>query len=76
MTIPAQNCLKNSEFVKAKPSLNLSFMDRLFQMAPYQRGEGGDYDANYVTKLKTNYRSHRAILNIFSELFYDKGNTA
>ena len=37
----------------------------------YDRGPRGFYNPNLLTKLVNNYRSHRAIIEIPKELFYD-----
>ncbi|XP_037051434.1 putative helicase mov-10-B.1 [Bradysia coprophila] len=49
-----------------------SWFERLFDMALYQRHpESGQFNANYITQLTRNYRSHAAILRIPNEIFYD-----
>ncbi|KAL7828691.1 hypothetical protein SRHO_G00323250 [Serrasalmus rhombeus] len=51
--------------------LGLSFLERLMTKNPlYQKGDNG-FNTRYVTKLLRNYRSHRAILKIPNEMFYD-----
>uniref|UniRef100_A0AAR2JEJ9 RNA helicase n=1 Tax=Pygocentrus nattereri TaxID=42514 RepID=A0AAR2JEJ9_PYGNA len=51
--------------------LGLSFLERLMTKNPlYQKGDNG-FNTRYVTKLLRNYRSHRAILEIPNEMFYD-----
>ncbi|XP_066500136.1 putative helicase mov-10-B.2 [Hoplias malabaricus] len=51
--------------------LGLSLLERLMTTNTlYQKGETG-YNTFYVTKLLRNYRSHRSILKIPNELFYD-----
>jgi len=37
----------------------------------YSRGLTGSYDSDLLTKLVNNYRSHRAIIEIPKQLFYD-----
>ncbi|KAG4069886.1 hypothetical protein HA402_009593 [Bradysia odoriphaga] len=49
-----------------------SWFERLFDTALYQRHpESGQFNANYITQLTRNYRSHAAILRIPNEIFYD-----
>ncbi|XP_037051435.1 putative helicase mov-10-B.1 [Bradysia coprophila] len=49
-----------------------SWFERLFDMALYQRHpDSGQFNANYITQLTRNYRSHAAILRIPNEIFYD-----
>ncbi|KAI4888968.1 hypothetical protein NFI96_014931, partial [Prochilodus magdalenae] len=51
--------------------LGLSLLERLMTKNPlYQKGEAG-FNTRYVTKLLRNYRSHRAILKVPNEMFYD-----
>ncbi|XP_074646700.1 RNA helicase Mov10l1-like [Tubulanus polymorphus] len=55
--------------------LQQSLLERLINTDLYQRDESkfadhGSYDPLLVTKLVNNYRSHPAILNVSSELFY------
>uniref|UniRef100_W5JXH6 RNA helicase n=1 Tax=Astyanax mexicanus TaxID=7994 RepID=W5JXH6_ASTMX len=51
--------------------LGLSLLERLMTKNPlYQKGETG-FNPRYVTKLLQNYRSHRSILKIPNEMFYD-----
>jgi len=58
-----------------KFGLDKSLLERLIQLAPYQRRDGIDfashYDTRHMTKLIHNYRSHEAILELPNELFYD-----
>ncbi|XP_062855111.1 putative helicase mov-10-B.2 [Trichomycterus rosablanca] len=51
--------------------LGISLLERLMSKnSLYQKTETG-YNNQYVTKLLRNYRSHRAILKIPNEMFYD-----
>ncbi|XP_072537725.1 putative helicase mov-10-B.2 [Salminus brasiliensis] len=51
--------------------LGLSLLERLMTKNPlYQKGDTG-FNTRYVTKLLRNYRSHRSILKIPNEMFYD-----
>ncbi|XP_030640613.1 putative helicase mov-10-B.2 [Chanos chanos] len=55
-----------------KYGLGISLLERLMQTNPlYQKNSSGEFDNRYVTKLLQNYRSHRAILEIPNELFYE-----
>ncbi|XP_066499872.1 putative helicase mov-10-B.2 [Hoplias malabaricus] len=57
--------------IAKKYGLGLSLLARLMDQNPlYQKGETG-YNTCYVTKLLRNYRSHKSILKIPNELFYD-----
>uniref|UniRef100_A0AAR2KNG8 RNA helicase n=1 Tax=Pygocentrus nattereri TaxID=42514 RepID=A0AAR2KNG8_PYGNA len=54
-----------------KYGLGLSLLARLMTKNPlYQKGETG-FNTRYVTKLLRNYRSHKSILKIPNEMFYD-----
>uniref|UniRef100_T1IYZ0 RNA helicase n=1 Tax=Strigamia maritima TaxID=126957 RepID=T1IYZ0_STRMM len=54
-----------------KDSLAISLLERLMTKCDlYRRGENG-FDPRYLTKLVRNYRSHKAILDLPNELFYD-----
>lgn len=46
-------------------------LERLMRIDLYKKNNDGKYDSRYVTKLLNNYRSHPAILEIPSKLFYD-----
>ena len=49
-----------------------SLLERLMTSCPaYDRGRRGSYNPNLLTKLVNNYRSHRAIIEIPKQLFYD-----
>ncbi|XP_028398184.1 RNA helicase Mov10l1-like isoform X2 [Dendronephthya gigantea] len=55
--------------------LSISLLERLMTRIPYQRDESkfsnhGSYDPLLVTKLINNYRSHEALLELPSRLFY------
>ncbi|TSN76534.1 putative RNA helicase SDE3 [Bagarius yarrelli] len=59
-----------SPFAK-KYGLGLSLLERLMTTNPlYSRTDNG-FNSNYVTKLLRNYRSHKAILKMPNEMFYD-----
>lgn len=48
-------------------------MERLMEKSDvYKKNENGKYDANFITKLVKNYRSHKAIIRLPNELFYEK----
>ncbi|XP_062396748.1 putative helicase mov-10-B.1 [Sardina pilchardus] len=52
--------------------LELSLLERLMKNNQlYKKDETGHYNSRYVTKLLLNYRSHKSILKIPNELFYD-----
>ncbi|XP_076845743.1 putative helicase mov-10-B.2 [Brachyhypopomus gauderio] len=54
-----------------KYGLALSLLERLMTQNPlYQRGDTG-LNNQYVTKLLRNYRSHKSILKVPNEMFYD-----
>ncbi|XP_017324243.1 putative helicase mov-10-B.1 [Ictalurus punctatus] len=54
-----------------KYGLGLSLLERLMTKNPlYEKTDTG-FNSNYVTKLLRNYRSHKAILKIPNEMFYD-----
>lgn len=49
-----------------------SLLERLMtSCTAYARGPRGDYNSDLLTKLVNNYRSHRAIIEIPKQLFYD-----
>ena len=49
-----------------------SLLERLMTSCPaYDRGRRGSYNPNLLTKLVNNYRSHKAIIEIPKQLFYD-----
>lgn len=49
-----------------------SLFERLFNLPLYQRDTStGQYNQKYITQLLRNYRSHRFILKIPNELFYE-----
>ncbi|XP_036958527.1 putative helicase mov-10-B.1 isoform X2 [Acanthopagrus latus] len=55
-----------------KYGMGVSLLERLMKDFPlYSRNEKGVFNNHFVTKLLNNYRSHPAILNIPSKLFYD-----
>ena len=61
--------------------LGVSFLERLSEFPLYSRdpvkfSDHGSYDPLLVTKLVDNYRSHPALLQISSQLFYDDELTA
>ena len=50
----------------------ISLLERLMtSCSAYSRGLTGSYDSDLLTKLVNNYRSHRAIIEIPKQLFYD-----
>ncbi|KAM4047751.1 helicase MOV-10 isoform 2-T2 [Anomaloglossus baeobatrachus] len=51
--------------------LELSLLERLMTQNPLYGKSSGSYDAQFVTKLLQNYRSHPDILSVPNELFYD-----
>ncbi|XP_073243084.1 putative helicase mov-10-B.1 isoform X2 [Porites lutea] len=52
--------------------LEISLLERLMTLcSAYSRGLTGSYDSDLLTKLVNNYRSHRAIIEIPKQLFYD-----
>ncbi|TRZ12568.1 hypothetical protein HGM15179_014547 [Zosterops borbonicus] len=51
--------------------LGTSLLERLMLHNPLYKKSSGGYDAQFITKLLWNYRSHEAILRIPNELFYD-----
>ncbi|XP_041952750.1 putative helicase mov-10-B.1 isoform X2 [Alosa sapidissima] len=58
--------------IAKKHGLELSLLERLMKHNPlYQKDETGHYNSRYVTKLLLNYRSHKSILKIPNDLFYD-----
>ena len=57
---------------KAKTlGLEMSLLERLSKCRPYERHNGGTYDARVCTKLVRNYRSHPSILKVPNEMFYN-----
>lgn len=49
-----------------------SLLERLMtSCTAYARGPRGDFNSDLLTKLVNNYRSHRAIIEIPKQLFYD-----
>lgn len=52
--------------------LDKSMLERLMSLPLYcKRPSTNRYDANVLTKLVLNYRSHQAILKVSNDLFYD-----
>jgi superfamily I DNA and/or RNA helicase len=52
--------------------LGSSYLDRLMELPLYSRqSPSGQYDANVLTKLTINYRSHPTLLEVPNALFYD-----
>ena len=50
----------------------ISLLERLMtSCTAYARGRRGNYNSDLLTKLVNNYRSHRAIIEIPKQLFYD-----
>lgn len=61
---------------KSKWSIEMGFktslFERLFNLPLYKRDAcTGQFNQQYITQLIRNYRSHRAILKIPNELFYE-----
>lgn len=49
-----------------------SWFEQLFNSAMYKRNTmTGKFNQTYITQLVRNYRSHRAILKVPNELFYE-----
>ncbi|KAL9988658.1 hypothetical protein ACROYT_G003130 [Oculina patagonica] len=58
--------------ITQKYGLETSLLERLMtSCAAYSRGLKGSYNSNLLTKLVNNYRSHRTIIEIPKQLFYD-----
>ncbi|XP_022790587.1 putative helicase mov-10-B.1 [Stylophora pistillata] len=58
--------------ISQKYGLEISLLERLMTSSPaYTRGPSGNYNSNLLTKLVNNYRSHRAIIEIPKQLFYE-----
>ncbi|NXE92816.1 SDE3 helicase, partial [Menura novaehollandiae] len=51
--------------------LGTSLLERLMLHNPLYKKSSGGYNPQFITKLLWNYRSHKAILRIPNELFYD-----
>ncbi|XP_053961853.1 helicase MOV-10-like [Anastrepha ludens] len=55
-----------------KLGLHVTFMERLLQRKCYEVDEAsGDYNRCIQTQLRRNFRSHPAIVKLFSQLYYD-----
>lgn len=54
----------------AKSYLEVSLMKRLMQRSLYMKDDQGIYNAQFITKLLQNYRSHEQLLSLPSRLFY------
>ncbi|XP_063063828.1 putative helicase mov-10-B.1 [Engraulis encrasicolus] len=58
--------------IAKKHGLEVSLLERLMKNNPlYQKDESGTYNQRYVTKLLHNYRSHKSILKVPNDLFYE-----
>ncbi|KAJ7370129.1 Helicase MOV-10 [Desmophyllum pertusum] len=58
--------------ITQKYGLETSLLERLMTSCnAYSRGHRGHYNSNLLTKLVNNYRSHRAIIEVPKQLFYD-----
>lgn len=61
--------------VKSKFATDLgyktSFMEYLSQKTCYKQNSAGEYNPNRIVQLKKNYRSHRNILYIPNQIFYN-----
>ncbi|CAN7937013.1 unnamed protein product [Ixodes hexagonus] len=51
--------------------LGMSLLERLMTLPPYQRQADGCYNPRMLSKLLKNFRSHKDILEIPNERFYD-----
>lgn len=51
--------------------LGVSLLERLMELPVYQRQENGYFNPQMLTKLLKNFRSHKDILHIPNELFYE-----
>ncbi|XP_045101743.1 putative helicase mov-10-B.1 isoform X1 [Portunus trituberculatus] len=51
--------------------LDKSYLERVMESAPYQPQPGQGFNAQVVTKLLNNYRSHAAILKEPNDIFYN-----
>lgn len=51
---------------------SVSFMEQLFKQPLYQRNVvTKEYNPRFITQLVKNYRSHKDILNVPNEMFYE-----
>lgn len=57
--------------VADKYNLGRSFLERLMTTCDVYQRKNGKYDPRVLTRLLRNYRSHPAIVNLPSQLFYD-----
>lgn len=58
--------------VRNVDTLAISMLERLMdQCSPYMKDETGKYNPLYITKLVRNFRSHKSILHVPNNLFYD-----
>nr|XP_014093671.2 putative helicase MOV-10 [Bactrocera oleae] len=57
--------------VAAELGLKYSLMERLLERNCYAVNTDGTYDYTLQTRLKRNFRSHPAIVNIYNHLYYD-----
>lgn len=54
----------------AKERLGTSLLERLCASPPYAPDANGEFDGRFVTMLSRNYRSHPAIIELPSRMFY------
>lgn len=65
------SAVTKSDYAK-RLGFNTSLMDQLFKKPLYQPNpKTKQYNSKYITQLINNYRSHKDILKIPNELFYD-----
>lgn len=57
--------------VAEKYNLGRSFLERLMSSCEVYQRQDGKFDPRVLTRLVRNYRSHPAIVNLPSRLFYD-----
>ncbi|XP_054090982.1 uncharacterized protein LOC105217985 [Zeugodacus cucurbitae] len=57
--------------IAAELGLKSSLMERLLQRNCYAVSTDGTYDYTLQTRLRRNFRSHPAIVNIYNHLYYD-----
>ncbi|XP_064457734.1 putative helicase MOV-10 [Ornithodoros turicata] len=52
-------------------NLGVSLLERLMELPVYQRHENGYYNPQLLTKLLKNFRSHKDVLHVPNQLFYE-----
>ncbi|XP_047369408.1 putative helicase mov-10-B.1 isoform X1 [Vespa velutina] len=55
----------------AEPLLGISMLERLMEFPVYKQDKKNEYNPHYITKLIRNFRSHRSILHVPNEIFYN-----